>query len=342
LLASVPSQRLSVENLSTGHNGASDAYGAAHAGPAPARAPARTVPDRTDTVPAAPEPATDRDAGAEPDAAYGPAEELAGLIGLAGVKREVCTLVNLNRLARRRQEVGLPAPPMSRHLVFAGAPGTGKTTVARLYGGILADLGALRDGHLVEVSRADLVAQIVGGTAIKTTETFTRALGGVLFIDEAYTLSAQEKGSGPDFGREALDTLVKLMEDHRDDIVVIAAGYSHEMRGFLSSNPGLASRFTRTIEFDNYRTDELVTIVSQHARSSGYECRPDTVARLVEVFDAVHRDGAFGNGRYARQVLMAMITRQAGRLATLGTPDLADLRTLLPADVPPADVPPAG
>jgi len=281
-------------------------------------------------VPATPAPA--EPAPAEP-VPTGPMEELLSLVGLASVKREVATLANLNKLARRRQELGLPAPPMSRHLVFTGRPGTGKTTVARLYGSVLADLGALRDGHLVEVARADLVANVVGGTAIKTTEAFTRALGGVLFVDEAYTLSAQEKGNGPDFGREAIDTLVKLMEDHRDEVVVIVAGYSHEMRGFLAANPGLASRFTRTIEFDDYTSAELVTIVEQMCARHRYELDDAARQALTEYFEAVPRDDGFGNGRTARKVFEEMADRQAGRLAAMPEATPEELTRFLPEDI---------
>jgi SpoVK/Ycf46/Vps4 family AAA+-type ATPase len=258
---------------------------------------------------------------------------LDALVGLEGVKRQVKGLVNLARLAQRRESLGMPAPPMSRHLIFAGAPGTGKTTVARLYGSILAQLGALRSGHLVEVSRADLVAQVVGGTAIKTTETFNRALGGVLFVDEAYTLASDSKGSGADFGREAIDTLVKLMEDHRDDVVVIAAGYSKEMDSFLAVNPGLASRFARTVEFVNYTVDELVTIVERLCERHRYELAPGTRDALAVHFGDMHRGPSFGNGRVARQVFEEMVDRQAFRLASLAEAGERDLTLLLPDDV---------
>ena len=228
--------------------------------------------------------------------------KLDALVGLASVKQEVTSLINLNKLARRREEQGLPMPPMSRHLVFAGPPGTGKTTVARLYGAVLAELGVLSQGHLVEVSRADLVAQIIGGTAIKTTDVVNKALGGVLFIDEAYTLTNQSKGLGPDFGREAVETLMKLMEDHRDQLVVIVAGYSEQMEQFLSSNPGIASRFSRTIVFPNYSPDELVTIVQGMCDRHEYNLDDNALAALAHYFTHVPKGPTFGNGRVAQGI----------------------------------------
>jgi Holliday junction resolvasome RuvABC ATP-dependent DNA helicase subunit len=297
------------------------------------------LPDAHGTVraaSAAPAGATAEAAGGQPVArGSDPLQELLGLVGLAGVKQEVTSLVNLNRMSQRRREAGLSAPPMARHLVFAGAPGTGKTTIARLYGAILAELGVLRRGHLVEVARADLVAQIIGGTAIKTTEAFQSALGGVLFIDEAYTLSSSKGGLGPDFGREAIDTLVKLMEDHRDDIVVIAAGYSKEMQKFLESNPGLESRFSRVIEFANYTPAELVTIVEDQARRHDYQLDEDGAQALLRYFEEIPKDGTFGNGRTARKVFERMADSQASRLA--GDTDLTttDLRLLTAADFRP-------
>ncbi|GGI69395.1 sporulation protein [Saccharopolyspora subtropica] len=272
-------------------------------------------------------------------AGEGSLKELASLVGLADVKREVTTLVNLNKMAKRRQEAGLSTPPMSRHLVFAGSPGTGKTTVARLYGKILAELGILTSGHLVEVARADLVADIIGGTAIKTTEAFNRALGGVLFIDEAYTLSSQSGGSGPDFGREAIDTLVKLMEDHRDEVAVIVAGYSREMHSFLATNPGLESRFSRTIEFANYTPDELVTIVRQQCDKHDYRLDESAAEVLRDYFTRIPKDGTFGNGRTARKIFERMVDRQASRLATATDASTADLTRLLDVDVDVAAIP---
>ncbi|MEV0850175.1 right-handed parallel beta-helix repeat-containing protein [Streptomyces sp. NPDC049954] len=266
----------------------------------------------------------------------GPLAELEALVGLADVKRQVHTLVNLNQLTQRRASLGMPAPPMSRHLVFSGPPGTGKTTVARLYGGILAELGVLRSGHLIEVSRADLVAQVIGGTAIKTTEAFQEALGGVLFVDEAYTLLSDGKGSGADFGREAIDTLLKLMEDHREDVVVIVAGYTDDMTTFLSSNPGLASRFTRVVEFANYSVEELVTITENMCETHRYELDPRTLDALATHYERMPRDAGFGNGRAARQVFEEMVDRQAFRLGSTENPAESDLSLLLPEDV--ADV----
>ncbi|MER5899813.1 right-handed parallel beta-helix repeat-containing protein [Streptomyces mirabilis] len=314
LVQARPGDRLAVEGLTSTGNGKRDAWG---------------IGDVEGTDPAA---------GGEHDGGGltredGPLAALDGLIGLDNVKHQVRTLVNLTQLAQRRAQLGMSAPPMSRHLVFAGPPGTGKTTVARLYGTILAELGALRSGHLVEVSRADLVAQIVGGTAIKTTETFTRALGGVLFVDEAYTLLSDGRGSGADFGREAVDTLLKLMEDHRDDIVVVAAGYSAEMEAFLSSNPGLASRFSRTVEFENYSVPELVAIMESMCVQHQYELDDTTRKALAVHFERMPKDAGFGNGRAARRVFEEMVDRQAFRLATQPDVTERDLTLLLPEDL---------
>ncbi|MFG1646034.1 right-handed parallel beta-helix repeat-containing protein [Amycolatopsis sp. NPDC049252] len=245
----------------------------------------------------------------------GPLGELESLVGLAGVKKEVTGLINLIRMSQMRERMGLPMPPMSRHLVFAGPPGTGKTTVARLYGTVLAELGILSKGHMVEVARQDLVGQYIGSTAIKTTEVVEKAIGGVLFIDEAYTLSAGSGGSGPDFGQEAIDALMKIMEDQRDSLVVIVAGYSEQMDVFLESNPGLASRFTRTIEFPNYSVDELVTITLGLTRKHYYELTDDAMTALREYFERVPKNSTFGNGRVARKLFEAMVNNQASRLA---------------------------
>ncbi|MGI5205022.1 AAA family ATPase [Spirillospora sp. CA-108201] len=241
---------------------------------------------------------------------------LDSMVGLAGVKREIRKLTNLQKVAEQRRLAGLPpGPSIGRHMVFAGPPGTGKTTVARLYGGILAALGVVEQGQVVEVSRADLVSENVGGTALRTTEVFQRALGGVLFVDEAYTLS--RRSTGTDFGQEAIDTLVKLMEDHREEVVVIAAGYSAEMRDFLSANPGLKSRFSRTVEFENYSPAELLQITESHAVRDGYRLGEDARAAILGHFSSQRRDATFGNGRAARQVFEAAVERQAQRLADL-------------------------
>ncbi|MFJ9907447.1 right-handed parallel beta-helix repeat-containing protein [Streptomyces sp. NPDC101152] len=265
----------------------------------------------------------------------GPLAELDALVGLESVKREVTGLINLNKMTQRREELGLSMPPMSRHLVFAGPPGTGKTTVARLYGAVLAELGILTQGHIVEVSRSGLVAQIIGGTAIKTTEVFNKALGGVLFIDEAYTLTNQARGSGPDFGQEAVETLMKLMEDHRDEIVVIVAGYSEQMNQFLESNPGMASRFARTVEFPNYEVPELVTIVRGLCVKHYYELDESAEDALTRYFENIPKGPTFGNGRVARSVFETMISNQASRLAGDPPHDTAALNRLEAVDIGP-------
>ncbi len=318
LRQTVPNPRMTVEELTSRDNAKQDAYGTQSSTSA---APAKS--SKKGTAREKPEP----EEAVSIDVLLG---ELESLVGLAGVKQEVAMLVNLQQLAQRRRDAGLPAPPMARHLIFAGPPGTGKTTVARLYGRILASLGTLRQGHVVEVAQADLVANIVGGTAIKTTEKFESALGGLLFVDEAYTLTTEGAGG---FGREAIDTLVKLMEDHRDDVVVIAAGYSHEMRKFLAANPGLASRFTRTIEFDNYDNAELVTIVEIFCRTHHYTMEYGTRQALEAYFERLPKDETFGNGRTARKVFEEMIGLQAQRLAAAPSATAKDLTTLLPEDV---------
>jgi Holliday junction resolvasome RuvABC ATP-dependent DNA helicase subunit len=277
------------------------------------------------------------------ESAVGPAEpveedlddllaELDALVGLESVKRDVGALVKLMQTVRRREEAGLPAPPLGRHLVFAGNPGTGKTTIARLYGRLLKALGLLRRGHLVEVDRSALVGEYVGHTGPRTTAAFTQALGGVLFIDEAYALAPAHMGN--DFGTEAVATLVKLMEDHRDDIVVIAAGYPHEMGRFIASNPGLASRFSHTLSFTDYDDAELVSIVEHQAAEHRYELTEQARTELAAFFGRLPRGRGFGNGRSARQVFQEMTARQAQRVAELADPTAEDLVRLQTEDLP--------
>ncbi|WP_405798341.1 right-handed parallel beta-helix repeat-containing protein [Streptomyces longwoodensis] len=258
--------------------------------------------------------------------------ELDALVGLESVKREVRALTDMIEVGRRRQQAGLKAASVKRHLVFTGSPGTGKTTVARLYGEILASLGVLEKGHLVEVSRVDLVGEHIGSTAIRTQEAFERARGGVLFIDEAYALSPED--AGRDFGKEAIDTLVKLMEDHRESVVVIVAGYTAEMERFLSVNPGVASRFSRTITFGDYGPEELLRIVEQQAEEHEYRLAPGTPEALLKYFTALPKGPAFGNGRTARQTFEAMVERHASRVAQVAEPSTDDLTLLFPEDLP--------
>jgi len=260
--------------------------------------------------------------------------ELDALIGLAEVKEQVRSLVDLIRVGQRRAAAGLKVPPMSRHLIFSGNPGTGKTTVARLYSQILAALGLLKTGHLVEVSRVDLVGQYIGFTAKLTQQAFVRAVGGVLFIDEAYALAPVE--AGRDFGREAIDTLVKLMEDRRDEVVVIAAGYTGEMARFIAANPGLESRFGRTIEFDDYTSAELISITEIQAAANDYVLADSAREALLAHYAAVERGPGFGNGRLARLTFEAMVGEQAGRLADVADATAEQLRTLTADDLPDA------
>jgi Holliday junction resolvasome RuvABC ATP-dependent DNA helicase subunit len=259
--------------------------------------------------------------------------DLDAMVGLESVKDEVRAVIDEIQVNEWRRSAGLPVSAISHHLIFAGAPGTGKTTVARIYGELLAALGALPGGEFREVSRRDLVGQYLGHTAEKTAAAFDRARGGVLFIDEAYTLS-RSFGSGGDFGQEAIDTLVKLMEDHRDEIAVIAAGYTGEMLQFLDANPGLASRFAKTIEFGNYSPEQLVIIVERMARADEYLLADEVAGVLQHHFATIERDQNFGNAREARKLFEGVRKAQAQRLRLSGRrPTIDDLRTVAVDDV---------
>lgn len=260
-------------------------------------------------------------------------DPLHSLIGLNSVKSTVQELVNIAKVAQMQIQAGLKAPSITRHLVFTGNPGTGKTTVARIIGEIYSNLGVLSKGHFVEVDRTDLVAQYLGQTAPKTAQVIESALGGVLFIDEAYSLVPD--GRGDMFGQEAVNTLLKMMEDHREDLVVIVAGYKDEMSRFIDSNPGLKSRFARSIHFEDYSPSELAEIFKSRCEQHSYlfsEKTLEAVHHLVNQFEL--QVGELGNGRFVRNIFDRCIANQCNRLAILAKPSKEDLKTFIPADVP--------
>ena len=262
-----------------------------------------------------------------------PYKELDELIGLEQVKEEVRSLANFVKVQKQREAQGMKRPKMSYHLVFTGSPGTGKTTVARIVARIYKDLGVLKRGHTVETDRSGLVAAYVGQTAIKTNALVDSALNGVLFIDEAYALVPENKSN--DYGQEAISTLLKRMEDDRDKLVVIVAGYTDEMKRFIDSNPGLKSRFNRYINFPDYTGKELYDIFCMYARKNQYQLTPEAAVQLKQHFNdaVVHKDRNFGNARYARNFFEKSIQRQANRLANVKNATKEQLTLLTIDDV---------
>lgn len=260
-------------------------------------------------------------------------EELNSLTGLDDVKRDVNTLVNLMKVQKIREERGMKVPTVSKHLVFSGNPGTGKTTVARLLAGIYNSLGVLSKGHLVEVDRSGLVSGYIGQTAAKVMEVVDTALGGVLFIDEAYTLTAN-KGQG-DFGQEAVDTLLKAMEDNRDNLVVIVAGYTDLMEQFLDSNPGLRSRFNKFMKFEDYTAEQLLEIIKSMAAKQDYVLSEGARVAALEYYRKVTADKPenFGNARDARNFLEKAISNQAGRIVGIKDIDKETIMTIEAEDL---------
>ena len=258
--------------------------------------------------------------------------EMDELVGLDAVKKDIRTMINFIRVCKLRQERGMKAPELSHHMVFSGNPGTGKTTIARLLAELYKSIGLLEKGQLVEVDRSGLIAGYQGQTAIKTAEVIQSALGGVLFIDEAYSLVGSDNDT---YGKECIATILKAMEDHRDELVVIVAGYDDLMEKFINSNPGLQSRFNKYIHFPDYTGDELYEIFLIRCRSNGYDLEPEAQELLQAVFKDMYetRDANFGNGRTVRNIFEKVINCQATRLAA--DMDITDeeLRLLTIADV---------
>ncbi len=262
-------------------------------------------------------------------------EKINDLVGMNKIKEEIGTFVNLIKVQKAREERNLPRTPLSLHSVFYGPPGTGKTTIARHLGKVYRALGLLKKGQLVETDRAGLVAGYVGQTAIKVDEVVQKALDGVLFIDEAYTL-APEESAGRDFGQEVIDTVLKRMEDHRDRLVVIVAGYTDEMQRFINSNPGLKSRFSRYFYFDHYTPDELIRIFDIFIKNAAFTVDEEARKKMMSLLEFYHslRDRSFGNGRLVRNIFEKIVERQANRIASI-TP-LTDevLCTIKAEDIP--------
>ena len=258
--------------------------------------------------------------------------ELDGLCGLDQVKKDVKSLINLVKVRKLRVEAKLPVPPLSLHLVFLGNPGTGKPTVARLLARLYHSIGVLSKGQLVEVDRSGLVAGFVGQTALKTQEAVQKAIGGVLFIDEAYALVNQENGN--DFGHEAIEVILKNMEDHRDDLVVIVAGYTGLMEKFIRSNPGLESRFNKYFHFADYTAPQLLEIFKAMAKKNGYTLAPEAEEWLAEDLRDLYenRDENFGNARDVRNRFEKAVAKQADRLAGMESPSVEQLMELKTED----------
>lgn len=260
-------------------------------------------------------------------------KELSELTGLESVKKEVKNIVNLLQINEMRQQNGLKKAPVAKHFVFTGNPGTGKTTVARLLSKIYCALGVLSKGHMVEVDRSGMVAGYMGQTALKVKQVVDKAKGGVLFIDEAYALS--NHGPEGDFGQEAIDTLNKAMEDYRDDLIVIVAGYPDLMEDFIEANPGLKSRFNKTIEFPDYDAEDLYTIFKYMSKEQDYDLSDAGEVRLREVLERMvaEKDQNFGNARDVRNYLSRVIERQANRLVSAATLDKSQLLTIEAEDL---------
>ena len=259
------------------------------------------------------------------------------LIGMKKIKEQIRTFVNLMTVQQEREKRGLPTTPTSLHAVFYGPPGTGKTTIARLLGKVYRCLGLLESGHLVETDRAGIVAGYVGQTAIKIDEVVGDAMDGVLFIDEAYTL-ALGKGD-KDFGQEAIDTLLKRMEDNRERLAVIVAGYPDEMKQFINSNPGLKSRFNRFFYFDHYEPKELLRIFDIFMKNASFTITGPARREILNILTEFHqeRDKSFGNGRFVRNLFERMVERQANRIARISPLTDTILCSLRKADIPPGE-----
>ena len=257
--------------------------------------------------------------------------ELDSYIGLSAIKKEVKNLINMVTVYQMRRENGLPTTDLSLHMVFSGNPGTGKTTVARLMARIYHALGILSKGQLVEVDRSGLVAGYVGQTAIKTRKVIDSALGGVLFIDEAYALNGRAEN---DFGQEAIDTILKAMEDHRDDLVVIVAGYDGLMDDFIHSNPGLESRFNRFLHFDDYSIEEMMQIFESQCQKGCYEMDGKTREMVKAYLEEANTNSiSFGNARGVRNIFEQILVHQANRLAAMDSVSKDDLMRITSADV---------